>query len=88
VITQLEAESIAAGILGRPASDTARPWALLSFDYGWMIDKQAAEEIAGEAHWIIERADGRVLIFPSSVPPMRILREYSEVRSRGLEQDT
>ena len=85
MITQQQAESIAEGILGR-AADGERPWGLLEFEHGWLVREElpGAEKLAGQAHRVIERENGRVLMFASSVPPGRIMRDYPTVQGRGL----
>jgi hypothetical protein len=88
MITRQQAESIAAQILRRPADAPGRSWSLLEFDEGWLVDEEPppGEEIFGEASRVIERAGGRVLLFPSGVPPRRIMDDYAAVRDEGLVQ--
>jgi hypothetical protein len=89
MITQQQAESIAQGLLGRQAADADQPWGLLDFDHGWLIREEppAGEELIGEAHRVIERETGRVVLFPSSVPPGRIMNDYSAIQDRGLVEN-
>jgi hypothetical protein len=85
MITRQDAEGIAERILGRPATDDARPWELREFDHGWLIQEALPAGIRsrGAAHRVIERETGHVVQFPSSVPPVRIVEEYPAVRDRG-----
>jgi hypothetical protein len=89
MITQEDAEGIATGILGRPAADADRPWSIREFDHGWLIREEppAGEAVRGGARRVIERETGRVLLFPSSVPPVRILNEYAAIQDRGLVEN-
>jgi hypothetical protein len=90
VITEQDASTIAAALLGRPKDHRDRPWDLEEFSDGWLIIEKppAGELFVGAASVVIERETGQVRRFPSSVPPMRITREYSAVRDRGHEQRT
>jgi hypothetical protein len=90
MITQAEAENIAATALGRPADDSGRPWHLQEFDQGWLIREEsaAAGSFRGGGRRVIERETGSVLFFPSSVPPGRILREYANVRQWGVVRES
>jgi hypothetical protein len=84
VITREQAERIAAEIL-RYSPATERGWELIEFDSGWLIKEEAANDpdYLGAAVRVVERASGRVMRFPSSVPPDRILEDYDEVIPRG-----
>jgi hypothetical protein len=90
VITREQAERIAAEILGTASDATDREWELVEFDSGWLIKEQVPGDEArrGGAARVVERASGRVVRFPSSVPPGRILSEYDSVADRGrIEKD-
>jgi hypothetical protein len=82
MITQQQAESIAAKVMSRVRD---RSWELVEFDAGWLIRDSALSDpnLVGVAVRVIERESGRVVRFPSSVPPGRILEEYAEVVGRG-----
>jgi hypothetical protein len=82
MITREQAEGIAAQIM-RQMQD--RTWELVEFDAGWLIRDSTASDpdMAGAAVRVIERESGRVIRFPSSVPPGRILSEYAQVVERG-----
>jgi hypothetical protein len=85
MIDQQGAERIAGEVLGRPPTDAHRPWSLREFDSGWLIHEEIPhrEDFRGAAVRVIERATGRVMRFPSSVPPGRIMKSYETVRARG-----
>jgi hypothetical protein len=86
MVTEQEAIAIATGLLGRSPEDPGGPWELVGFDEGWLIREHArsdSEPHRGGAARVIERDTGRVVRFPSSVPPGRILSEYSQVQARG-----
>ena len=89
MIAGQQAERIAQDILGRPADDANRPWRLQEFEQGWLIHEEspADDEMIGEACRVIERENGRVLLFSSGVPTERILNEYAAVRDEGLVEN-
>jgi hypothetical protein len=41
----------------------------------------------GGASRVVERESGRVMRFPSYIPPVRILEEYDEVVADGFPKD-
>jgi hypothetical protein len=43
-------------------------------------------DLQGAASYVIERASGRVMSFPSYVPPDRILEEYDQVVADGIPE--
>ncbi len=81
MITRQQAEQIAGQITGRQDGS----WELVEFDAGWLIRENSAGDpsLRGGAARVIERDSGRVVRFPSSVPPRRILTEYAQVVQRG-----
>jgi hypothetical protein len=83
MITRDEAERIAAELIGFPAGDAAHGWVLEEFDEGWLINEHQADDYRGGASRVIERESGRIMRFPSSIPPTRILGEYGKVLGRG-----
>jgi hypothetical protein len=89
MISRQEAEQIASSVLGRSPTDNARPWRLREFDDGWLIqeERRSEEELIGAAVRVIEQPTGRVMRFPSSVPPNRIMRNYAAVRARGRVEE-
>jgi len=76
------AELIATALLGRTPKDAERPWQLVAFPRGWLIAEDSADDARGAATHIIETT-GKVVRFPSSVPPGRIMESYPALVSRG-----
>ena len=87
MITRDQAGQIAAQLVGAPASDPDNGWELNEFDAGWLILKRSTRNHRGAGSYVVERASGRVLHFPSYVPPGRILEEYDEVAAKGFPKD-
>jgi hypothetical protein len=83
LITQDQAAAIAFHVCGAPPSDPKRGWDLTEFDAGWLItDRAKADRPAGGTR-VIERESGRVMSFPASVAPSRIMADYDQVRESG-----
>jgi hypothetical protein len=82
MITKEQAERIAGQITGR---QPGAGWELVEFDAGWLIRESSDGDpsLRGAAHRVIERESGRVMRFPSSVPPRRILTGYAQVMDKG-----
>jgi len=88
--TENEALALAGRALGRPSTDSLRPWRLIEFPEGWLIEEtvdSSKPETIGAARLVIERETGRVMRFPSSVPPRRIVGDYQAVVTRGFVED-
>jgi hypothetical protein len=83
VITQDQAAAIAFHVCGAPPNDPRRGWDLTEFDAGWLITAHARAARGDAGARVIERDSGRVVSFPSSVPPSRILADYDGVRGSG-----
>jgi hypothetical protein len=83
MITQEQAERIATEITGRGPESGG--WELVEFDAGWLIRESSASDasLRGGALRVVERESGRVMRFPSGVPPQRIVAEYAEVVERS-----
>jgi hypothetical protein len=79
MITVDHAEDLAARVVGAPATDPDNGWDLREFDSGWLILRHAARGRRGAGCYVIERAAGRVMMFPSYVPTSLILDEYDQV---------
>jgi len=86
MITAEQAERIAGQVTGRPRGSG---WELVEFDAGWLIRESSADDATrrGAAVRVIERESGRVMRFPSSVPPRRILTQYAQVVDRGQAEN-
>jgi hypothetical protein len=87
LITRDQAERIATQFVGAPATDPDKGWDLEEFDAGWLIQEKAAMNLRGAGSYVIERASGRVMSFPSYIPPDRILEEYDQVVSDGFPEN-
>jgi hypothetical protein len=87
MISEKDAERIAASVLGRQPDDDGRPWKLTQFDHGWLVLDvlPPSEPSRGGTTRVIERETGRMLRFPSSISRADIMGEYLEVRSWGHE---
>jgi hypothetical protein len=84
VITEQDAERIAADYLGRPAADATLPWRLMEFPAGWLVRQQYPPRRGRRgAALVIERATGSLVRFPSVLAPVAIIEEYPNVRSWG-----
>jgi hypothetical protein len=87
MITSDEAERIATGVIGPAAAGDGQGWHLEEFDYGWFIreDWMSEKSVRGGSFCVVERATGRVLAFPSSISPTRIMTEYDQVVDRASQ---
>jgi hypothetical protein len=87
VITQDQAAAIAFHVCGAPPVDPRRGWDLTEFDAGWLIAERARPGRAAGRTRVIERESGRVMSFPASVPPSRIMADYQAVQADGTPAD-
>jgi hypothetical protein len=87
VITQEQAAAIAFHTCGAPPNDPRRGWDLTEFDAGWLITERAKPGRAAAATRVIERASGRVMSFPASVPPARIMDDYDKAVGEGTPEE-
>jgi hypothetical protein len=83
MITHDQAERIAAEMTGAPADDPGQGWELKEFSAGWLVIEHAKQGRRGGAGRVIERESGRVMRFPSFVPPARIMTEYEAILEHG-----
>jgi hypothetical protein len=89
VITQDQAAAIAFHTCGAPPNDPKRGWDLTEFDGGWLITERGKPgRTAAAVTRVIERESGRVMTFPASVPPSRIMADYQAVRADGTPGDS
>lgn len=88
MITREQAEHVASQIVGGNQPDGSQTWELVEFDVGWLIRGAWLNDRArrGGAVHVVERS-GRVMRFPSSVPPDRILEEYAAIVEDGFPED-
>lgn len=87
MITREQAEHITAQLFGAPAGDPDNGWDLEEFSAGWLVREHATRDLRGAGFRVVERESGRVLLFPSYVPPGRILKEYDQVAAKGFPED-
>ncbi|MCK9924680.1 hypothetical protein MXD61_22915 [Frankia sp. AgPm24] len=83
VIDKNAAAAIAVELQGRRQDDAERPWELEEFPEGWLIVDYS--KLMGAPATIIERSSGRIMHFPSYVPPGRIVEEYGSVLESAWE---
>ena len=86
MIDESEAKIRAEALLEAPEDDSEHPWSMEPFAEGWLVRQHPLEGFRGQASYVIERDSGRIVSFPSSIPPRRIREEYSAVVSRGKEE--
>ena len=87
MITSDEAQRIATKALGPPTAPDGQGWHLEEFDGGWLVreDWMSEGSVRGGSFCVVERATGRVLSFPSSISPTRIMTEYHRVVDRASQ---
>jgi hypothetical protein len=83
MINRDDAERIAGEMTGAPSDDLERGWELTEFSAGWYVIEYAKRGRRGGVSRVIERESGRVMRFPSFVPPDRIIEEYDQVLAEG-----
>jgi hypothetical protein len=84
MVTFEEALSITTRLLGDPGDP---PWKLVEFPAGWLVVKEPGLSERGRVTHAVERESGRVLRFPSRVPPKRIMESYSQVASQASVEE-
>ena len=87
MITTEQAQRIATQVIGPATAADGQGWHLEEFDAGWFIreDWMSEESVRGGSFCVVERATGRVLAFPSSISPDRIMTEYDQVADRASQ---
>ena len=85
MITSEQAQRIATEVIGPATATDGQGWHLEEFEAGWFIreDWMSEESVRGGSFCVVERATGRVLAFPSSISPDRIMTEYDQVVDRA-----
>lgn len=85
MITQQEAEKIAAEFMGAPANDAEYGWTMQEFRAGWLVTDtwDGGSPMPGLGSYVVERTSGLVLHFPSYIEPDLILADYDEVADEG-----
>lgn len=85
MITSDDAHRIATEAIGPATAADGQGWRLEEFDAGWFIreDWMSEKSVRGGSFCVVERATGRVLAFPTSISPTRIMTEYEQVVDRA-----
>lgn len=85
MITSDEAHRIATEIIGPATAGGGQGWHLEEFDAGWLIraDWTSDRPVRGGSFCVVERVTGRVLAFPLSIPPARIMTQYDQLVDRA-----
>jgi hypothetical protein len=83
MITRDQAECMAAEMTGASSDDPERGWELEEFSAGWYVIEHAKRGRRGGVSRVTERESGRVMRFPSYVPPGRIIERYDAVLEDG-----
>jgi hypothetical protein len=81
MVSESDAYRFATSALNRRHDDPEAPWQLVEFPEGWLI--RDSQQRRGSVTRVVERDSGRVLQFPSSLPPRLVRTEYSEVVAEG-----
>ena len=87
MITSDEAQRIATQVIGPATAADGQGWHLEEFDAGWLVreDWMGEAPVRGGSFCVVERATGRVLSFPLSISPTRIMTEYDQVVDRASQ---
>ena len=87
MITSDDAQRIATQVIGPADAADGQGWHLEEFGAGWFVreDWMSGESVRGGSFCVVERATGRVLSFPSSISPARIMGEYDQVVDRAAQ---
>jgi hypothetical protein len=85
MITSDDAHRVAPEAIGPAAAAAGQGWQLEEFDAGWFIreDWMSEKSVRGGSFCVVEGATGRVLAFPTSISPVRIMTEYDQVVERA-----
>ena len=85
MITSEGAHRIATAAIGPADAAGGQGWHLEEFGAGWFIreDWMSEPSTRGGSFCVVERATGRVLAFPTSISPTRIMTEYDQVADRA-----
>jgi hypothetical protein len=85
MITSDEAHRIATEVIGPASAGGGQGWHLEEFDGGWLVreDWTSDKPVRGGSFCVVERLTGRVLAFPFSISPVRIMTEYDQLVDRA-----
>ncbi|KJE21117.1 hypothetical protein FF36_04622 [Frankia torreyi] len=81
MIDESQAREIARALLRRLDNDQERPWSLVEFSQGWIINETGYldADFVGSLGRVIEKMSGKVMCFPARVPTDRIMAKYESV---------
>jgi hypothetical protein len=87
MITADDARRIATEAVGPATAADGQGWHLEEFDSGWFVreDWMSEPSVRGGSFCVVEPATGRVLAFPTSISPTRIITEYDQVVDRASQ---
>jgi hypothetical protein len=87
MITSDEAHRIATEVIGPATAGGGQGWHLEEFDAGWLVraDWTSDRPVRGGSFCVVERVTGRVLAFPLSISPTRIMTEYDQLVDRASQ---
>ena len=87
MITSEQAQQIATEVIGPATAGDGQGWHLEEFAAGWFVreDWMSGESVRGGSFCVVERATGRIMAFPSSISPARIMTEYDQVVGRASQ---
>ena len=85
MITTEQAQRIATEVIGPATAGDGQGWHLEEFGAGWLVREDWMSEgpVRGGSFCVVERATGRVMAFPTSISPDRIMTEYDQVVDRA-----
>jgi hypothetical protein len=85
MITSDQAHRIATEVIGPASAGGGQGWHLEEFDGGWLVreDWTSDRPVTGGSFCVVERLTGRVLAFPFSISPVRIMTEYDQLVDRA-----
>jgi hypothetical protein len=79
----MNVEEARALVLGVMEGSLGEAWHLDEFPAGWLVVRDDAQGAMGATTIAVEHETGRVLSFPSSVPPRMITMQWDRVKGRG-----
>ena len=90
MVTQEEAMRTAAQFMGASADDAEYGWIMKEFPAGWLLMHKWDEDdpFVGAGSYVVERASGRLLHFPSYIGPDLIMADYDDVADEGSPLET
>lgn len=85
MITSDEAHRIATEVIGLATAGGGQGWHLGEFDAGWLVREKWTSDrpVRGGSFCVVERVTGRVLAFPLSISPARVMTHYDQLVDRA-----